>query len=157
LLRDTDGDGFAEQRSILLEGLRQPFGMALIGDQLYVANTDSVVRFPYRTGDLRIEHKGIKLLDLPVGHHWTRNLLASPDGAKLYVTIGSGSNAAENGIEKEAGRATILELDLATQNARIFASGLRNANGMVFESKKGVLWTVVNERDELGDDVPPTT
>jgi glucose/arabinose dehydrogenase len=155
LLRDTDGDGVAEQRSILLEGLRQPFGMALIGDQLYVANTDSVVRFPYRTGDLRIEHKGIKLIDLPVGHHWTRNLLASPDGAKLYVTIGSGSNAAENGIEKEAGRATILELDLATQNSRIFASGLRNANGMVFEPKKGVLWTVVNERDELGDDVPP--
>ena len=155
LLRDTDGDGVAEQRSILLEGLRQPFGMALIGDQLYVANTDSVVRFPYRTGDLRIEHKGIKLIDLPVGHHWTRNLLASPDGAKLYVTIGSGSNAAENGIEKEAGRATILELDLATQNSRIFASGLRNANGMVFEPKKGILWTVVNERDELGDDVPP--
>jgi glucose/arabinose dehydrogenase len=155
LLRDTDGDGVADQRSILLEGLRQPFGMALIGDQLYVANTDSVVRFPYRTGDLRIEHKGTKLLDLPVGHHWTRNLLASPDGAKLYVTIGSGSNAAENGIEKETGRATILELDLATQNSRIFASGLRNANGMVFEPKKGVLWTVVNERDELGDDVPP--
>ena len=155
LLRDTNADGVAEQHSVLLEGLRQPFGMALIGDQLYVANTDSVVRFPYRTGDLRITAKGTKLLDLPVGHHWTRTLLASTDGTKLYVTVGSGSNIGEKGMEIEAGRATILELDIASGRSRIFASGLRNANGMAFEPTSGALWTVVNERDELGDDVPP--
>jgi glucose/arabinose dehydrogenase len=155
LLRDTNADGVAEQHSVLLEGLRQPFGMALIGDQLYVANTDSVVRFPYRTGDLRITAKGSKLLDLPVGHHWTRTLLASTDGSKLYVTVGSGSNIGEKGMEIEAGRATILELDIASGRSRIFASGLRNANGMAFEPTSGALWTVVNERDELGDDVPP--
>jgi glucose/arabinose dehydrogenase len=129
--------------------------MALVGDQLYVANTDSVVRFPYRTGDTRIEAKGTKVLDLPVGHHWTRNLLASLDGSKLYVTVGSGSNIAENGIDKEVGRATILEFDIASGKSRIFASGLRNANGMAFEPKTGALWTVVNERDEIGDDTPP--
>jgi glucose/arabinose dehydrogenase len=129
--------------------------MALIGEQLYVANTDSVVQFPYRTGELRITNKGTKLLDLPVGHHWTRALLASPDGTKLYVTVGSGSNIGEKGLDIEVGRATILELDIASGRSRIFASGLRNANGMAFEPKTGVLWTVVNERDELGDDVPP--
>jgi len=155
LLRDADGDGVAEMRTVFLEGLRQPFGMALVGDQLYVANTDSVVRFTYREGQTRIEEKGTKLLDLPVGHHWTRNLLASRDGTKLYVTVGSGSNIAENGIDKEEGRATILELDLASGRSRIFASGLRNANGMAFEPQTGVLWTVVNERDELGDETPP--
>jgi glucose/arabinose dehydrogenase len=155
LLRDSNGDGIAEQHSVFLEGLRQPFGMALIGDQLYVANTDSVMRFPYRAGDTRISDKGTKLLDLPVGHHWTRTLLASPDGSKLYVTVGSGSNIGERGMEIEAGRATILELDVASGKSRIFASGLRNANGMAFEPKSGALWTVVNERDELGDDTPP--
>jgi glucose/arabinose dehydrogenase len=155
LLRDRDGDGVAEERFVLLEGLRQPFGMALIGDQLYVANTDSVVRFPYRTGDTRIADKATKLLDLPVGHHWTRALLASPDGSKLYVTVGSGSNIAERGMALEAGRATILELDIASGRSRVFASGLRNANGMAIEPSTGQLWTVVNERDEIGDDVPP--
>ena len=155
LLRDTNGDGIAEQQSVFLEGLRQPFGMALIGDQLYVANTDSVMRFPYRTGDTRITDKGTKLLDLPVGHHWTRALLASPDASKLYVTVGSGSNIGEKGMDIEAGRATILEFDIASGRSRIFASGLRNANGMAFEPKSGALWTVVNERDELGDDLPP--
>jgi glucose/arabinose dehydrogenase len=155
LLRDEDGDGIAEQHFVLLEGLRQPFGMALIGDELYVANTDSVVRFPYRPGQTRITDKGTKLLDLPVGHHWTRALLASRDGGKLYVTVGSGSNIAEYGLDKEEGRATILELDLASGRSRIFAAGLRNANGMAFEPKTGLLWTVVNERDELGDDTPP--
>jgi glucose/arabinose dehydrogenase len=155
LLRDTNVDGIVDQHSVFLEGLRQPFGMALIGDQLYVANTDSVVRFPYRTGDIRITDKGTKLLDLPVGHHWTRTLLASPDGAKLYVTVGSGSNIGEKGMEIEVGRATILEFDIASGRSRIFASGLRNANGMAFEPTSGALWTVVNERDELGDDVPP--
>jgi glucose/arabinose dehydrogenase len=155
LLRDKDGDGVAEQRFVLLEGLRQPFGMALINEALYVANTDSVVRFPYRSGDTRISDQGTKLLDLPVGHHWTRALLASPDGSKLYVTVGSGSNIAEKGMALEAGRATILELDIASGRSRTFASGLRNANGMAFEPTTGQLWTVVNERDEIGDDVPP--
>jgi glucose/arabinose dehydrogenase len=155
LLRDADGDGVAEQRHLLLEGLRQPFGMALVGDHLYVANTDSVVRFPYRVGDTRITDKGTKLLDLPVGHHWTRALLASKDGTRLYVTVGSGSNIGEKGLEIEKGRATILELDIARGKSRIFASGLRNPNGMAFEPTTGALWTVVNERDEIGDDVPP--
>ena len=155
LLRDVDGDGVAEQTFVLLEGLRQPFGMALIGDQLYVANTDSVVRFPYRSGDTRITDRGTKLLDLPVGHHWTRALLPSRDGTKLFVTVGSGSNIGEKGLDIEMGRASILELDIATGQSRIFASGLRNANGMAFEPTTGQLWTVVNERDEIGDDVPP--
>jgi glucose/arabinose dehydrogenase len=155
LLRDRDGDGIAEEQFVLLQGLRQPFGMALIGDQLYVANTDSVLRFPYRTGDTRITDKGTKLLDLPVGHHWTRALLASRDGSKLYITVGSGSNIAEGGMAIEQGRASILELDLASGRSRLFASGLRNANGMAFEPSSGALWTVVNERDEIGDDVPP--
>jgi len=109
----------------------------------------------YRPGDTRIADKGTKLLDLPVGHHWTRALLASPDGTKLYVTVGSGSNIGENGMDLEKGRATILELDIGSGRARVFASGLRNANGMAFEPTTGALWTVVNERDEIGDDVPP--
>jgi glucose/arabinose dehydrogenase len=155
LLRDKDQDGVAEERFVFLEGLRQPFGMALVGDQLYVANTDSVVRFPYRDGDTHITDKGTKLLDLPVGHHWTRALLASTDQSKLFITVGSGSNIGEKGMDIEKGRATILELDLKTGSSRIFASGLRNANGMAFEPTTGALWTVVNERDELGDDVPP--
>jgi glucose/arabinose dehydrogenase len=155
LLRDVDGDGVAEQTFVFIEGLRQPFGMVLIGNQLYVANTDSVVRFPYRTGDTRITEKGTKLLDLPVGHHWTRALLASKDGTKLFITVGSGSNIGEKGLEIEDGRATILELDIASGRSRVFASGLRNANGMAFEPSTGALWTVVNERDEIGDDVPP--
>jgi glucose/arabinose dehydrogenase len=155
LLRDSDVDGIAEQTFVFLEGLRQPFGMALIADHLYVANTDSVVRFPYRPGETRITDKGTKLLDLPVGHHWTRGLLASRDGTKLFVTVGSGSNIGEKGLEIENGRATILELDIASGRSRIFASGLRNANGMAFEPSRGALWTVVNERDEIGDNVPP--
>jgi glucose/arabinose dehydrogenase len=155
LLRDADGDGVAEQAFVFLEGLRQPFGMALIGDQLYVANTDSVVRFPYRAGDTRITDKGTKLLDLPVGHHWTRALLPSKDSTKLFITVGSGSNIGEKGLDIEKDRATILELDIASGKSRIFASGLRNANGMAFEPTTGTLWTVVNERDEIGDDVPP--
>ncbi|MBL8699845.1 MAG: sorbosone dehydrogenase family protein [Alphaproteobacteria bacterium] len=155
LLRDVDRDGIADERSILIEGLRQPFGMALVGEHLYVANTDSVLRFPFRPGQTRITDPGTKLLDLPVGHHWTRNLLPGPDGSKIFITVGSGSNIAENGIEKEDGRATILELDLTTSRARVFASGLRNANGMAIEPTTGELWTVVNERDEIGDDTPP--
>ena len=155
ILRDNDGDGVAETQAVFLEGLRQPFGMALVGDNLYVANTDSVVRFPFRVGETRITDKGTKLLDLPVGHHWTRTLLPSADGSKLFVTVGSGSNIGEKGMDIEKGRATILEFDLATGASRIFASGLRNANGMAIEPTTGALWTVVNERDELGDDLPP--
>jgi glucose/arabinose dehydrogenase len=155
LLRDADGDGQVETRTNFLEGLNQPFGMALINDQLYVANTDSVVRFPYHAGDTRIASEGVKVIDLPVGHHWTRNLLASQDGTALYVTVGSGSNVAENGVDKEERRAAILKLDIATGKETLFASGLRNPNGMVFEPTTGALWTVVNERDMLGDDTPP--
>jgi len=155
LLRDGDGDGVAETQAVLLEGLRQPFGMALVGDNLYVANTDSVLRFPFRVGQTRIAEQGTKLLDLPVGHHWTRALLPNKDASKLFVTVGSGSNIGEKGMDIEKGRATILELDLATGQSRIFASGLRNANGMAIEPTSDALWTVVNERDELGDDLPP--
>lgn len=155
ILRDTNGDGVADEQGVFLEGLRQPFGMALIGDQLYVANTDSVVRYPYKTGDKAITAKPTKLVDIPVGHHWTRNILPSRDGTKLFITVGSGSNIGEKGMDSEKERATIWELDLASGKYRIFASGLRNANGMAFEPTTGALWTVVNERDEIGDDVPP--
>jgi glucose/arabinose dehydrogenase len=155
LLRDTNGDGVADVRTVFIDKLRQPFGMALVGDRFYVANTDAVVVFPYKEGDTRITVEGTRVMDLKVGHHWTRNLLASRDGSKLYVTVGSGSNIAEKGIEIEEGRAAIHELDLGTNKSRLFASGLRNPNGMGFEPQTGVLWTVVNERDELGDELPP--
>ena len=158
LLRDTDGDGVADMRSVLIEGLNSPFGMALVGSNLYVANTDAVLRFPYATGDTRIRAPGAKVVDLPAGpinHHWTKNLIASPDGRYLYVTVGSNSNIAERGMEVEAGRAAIWEVDAATGSHRIFASGLRNPNGMAWEPASGALWTVVNERDELGNDLVP--
>jgi len=158
LLRDTDGDGVAETRSTFLEGLNSPFGMALVGNDLYVANSDSVVRFPYTEGATRIAAAGVKVTDLPAGprnHHWTKNIVASRDGARLYATVGSNSNVAENGIEAEEGRAAIWEIDLATGSKRLFASGLRNPNGMGWEPRTGALWTVVNERDELGSDLVP--
>lgn len=158
LLRDTDGDGVADMRSVLLEGLHSPFGMALVGDSLYVANTDALMRFPYANGDTRITAPGLKLLALPAGpinHHWTKNLIASPDGSKLYVTVGSNSNVAERGMEAEEGRAAIWEVETATGAHRVFAHGLRNPNGMAWEPRTQVLWTVVNERDELGSDLVP--
>ena len=158
LLRDTDGDGMAETRSVFLAGLNSPFGMALVGNDFYVANTDAVMKFPYATGEIRITAPGVKVTDLPGGllnHHWTKNLIASKDGARLYVTVGSNSNVAENGIDKEEGRAAIWEIDLRTANKRIFASGLRNPNGMAWEPDSGALWTSVNERDELGSDLVP--
>jgi len=158
LLRDADGDGVAETRSTFLEGLNSPFGMALVGDTLYVANTDAVVRFPYKDGEQKITAQGEKVVDLPAGtrnHHWTKNLIASPDGSKLYVTVGSNSNAAENGIEIEEGRAAIWEVNTKTGAHRIFAAGLRNPNGLAWEPKTGALYTVVNERDELGNDLVP--
>jgi glucose/arabinose dehydrogenase len=158
LLRDADGDGVAETRSVFLEGLNSPFGMALVGEALYIANTDAVVRFPYRKGELQIKSPGTKLVDLPAGprnHHWTKNLIASPDGKKLYVTVGSNSNVAEHGMDEEAGRAAIWEVDRLTGVRRVLASGLRNPNGLAWEPHSGALWTVVNERDEIGSDLVP--
>jgi len=158
LLRDADGDGQAETRSVLLDNLNSPFGMALVGDALYVATTDAVLRFPYQRGQTRITAPPVKLLDLPAGpinHHWTKNILASPDGAKLYVTVGSNSNVAENGLAAEIGRAAIWEVDLASTSHRVLASGLRNPNGLGWAPETGALWTVVNERDELGSDLVP--
>jgi glucose/arabinose dehydrogenase len=158
LLRDADGDGVAEVRSVLLSGLNSPFGMALIGDRLFVANADAVLSFPYRPGDTVIAAPGTKLLDLPggpVNHHWTKNLLASADGSKLYVSVGSNSNVAERGMAAENGRAAIWEVDVATGANRVYASGLRNPVGMAWGGAGSTLWTVVNERDELGSDLVP--
>ncbi len=158
LLRDTDGDGVADLRTVLLEGLNSPFGMALVGASLYVANTDALLRFPYATGTTRISAPGVKVVDLPAGainHHWTKSLIASPDGARLYVTVGSNSNVGERGMQAEAGRAAIWEIDPRDGVQRIYASGLRNANGMAWAPASGALWTVVNERDELGSDLVP--
>ena len=158
LLRDADGDGIAETRTVFLEGLNSPFGMALVGNELYVANTDAVLRFPYMPGVSRIATPGVKVADLPAGainHHWTKNIIASRDGKRLYATVGSNSNVAENGMKAEEDRAAILEIDLATGTTRLFASGLRNPNGLGWEPQTGTLWTVVNERDELGSDLVP--
>jgi glucose/arabinose dehydrogenase len=158
LLRDADGDGTAETRSVFLDGLNSPFGMALVGNTFYVANTDAVLAFPYEEGQTEITAEGTKVTDLPAGtinHHWTKGLIASEDGSKLYVSVGSNSNVAENGIEQEKDRAAILEVDTQTGTYRVFASGLRNPVGMAWEPESGALWTVVNERDELGNDLVP--
>jgi glucose/arabinose dehydrogenase len=155
LLRDADGDGVAEIQHVFLEGLNQPFGMALLGDTFYVGNTDGVVAFPYKLGETRITAPGRKLIDFKPGGHWTRSLLSSPDGKKLYAGVGSSSNIGENGMDLEEGRAAVYELDLATGTNRIFAGGLRNAVGLAWEPTTGALWTVVNERDGLGDETPP--
>lgn len=156
LLRDADGDGVAEQRSALLTGLNFPFGMAVVGDWLYVANTDALVRFPFRVGQTRITAKAEKVVDLPGGgNHWTRNVVANPEGKTLFVTVGSASNIAEDGLEIEKNRAAILEVDPLVKKFRIYASGLRNPNGMAFEPNSRALWTVVNERDMIGSDMPP--
>ncbi|WP_218508746.1 sorbosone dehydrogenase family protein [Variovorax sp. dw_308] len=155
LLRDADRDGVAEIRSTLLEGLSQPFGMALIGDVFYVGNTDGVVAFPYTPGTTRIDAPGRRLNEFKPGGHWTRSLLASPDGSKLYAAVGSLSNIAESGFEVETGRACIYEIDLASGHSRIYAGGLRNPVGLAWEPTTGQLWTVVNERDGLGDETPP--
>ena len=158
LLRDTDGKGVAQTRSVFLSGLNSPFGMVLVGDTLYVADTDAVLAFPYHSGDTQITAQGTRLLDLPAGprnHHWTKNILASPDGSKLYVTVGSNSNAAENGMAAEENRAAILEVDRASGKFRVYASGLRNPNGLGWQPQSGALWTAVNERDEIGSDLVP--
>ena len=155
LLRDADGDGVAEVRDTFLQDLSQPFGMALLGDTFYVGNTDGVVAFPYQAGATRITAPGRKLTSFEPGGHWTRSLLPSPDGRKLYAGVGSLSNIGDNGLAVEAGRACIYELDLASGHKRIFASGLRNPVGLAWEPQTGQLWTVVNERDGLGDETPP--
>ena len=155
VLRDANGDGVAEIRDALLEGLSQPFGMALLGDTFFVGNTDGVIAFPYTTGTTRITAAGKKLTTYQTGGHWTRSLLASADGRKLYVGVGSLSNIGESGLGVEEGRACIYELDVASGRQRIFASGLRNPVGLAWEPRSGALWTVVNERDGLGDETPP--
>ena len=158
LLRDANHDGVAETRTIFLENLNSPFGMTLVGNELYVADTDRLIRFPYKEGDTKITAQPTKVVDLPGGtlnHHWTKNVIASRDGSKLYVTTGSNSNVAENGMEAEEGRAAIWEVDRATGAHRIFASGLRNPNGLAWEPRSGALWTAVNERDEIGSDLVP--
>ncbi|AZF17214.1 sorbosone dehydrogenase family protein [Pseudomonas sp. R3-18-08] len=158
LLRDADHDGVAETRTVFLENLNSPFGMALVGNDLYVADSDKLLRFPYQPGETAIKAAGTKVVDLPGGslnHHWTKNVIASQDGSKLYVSVGSNSNVGENGLEAEEGRAAIWEVDRATSQHRIFASGLRNPNGMAWEPQSGKLWTAVNERDEIGSDLVP--
>ncbi len=158
LLRDADGDGEAEMQHVFLDELHSPFGMALVGDRLYVADTDALLSFPYERGATQIDAVPQTVAPLPAGpinHHWTKNVIASRDGKRLYVTVGSNSNAAENGIDKEELRAAVLEIDAATGSVSVFASGLRNPNGLAWEPRTGKLWTVVNERDELGSDLVP--
>lgn len=158
LLRDADRDGVAELKTPFITGLNSPFGMTLVGDALYVANTDALLRFPYVEGQTRITAAGTKIADLPGGpinHHWTKNVIARPDGKALYVTVGSNSNVAENGLDAEENRAAILEVDLSNNRVSLFAFGLRNPNGMDWNPDSGALWTVVNERDEIGSDLVP--
>jgi glucose/arabinose dehydrogenase len=158
LLRDTNGDGVADTRSVFLSGLYAPFGMTLVGEALYVANSDAIVQFPYTTGVTNIVAPGAKLVDLPAGrinHHWTKNVIATPDGSKLYASVGSNSNVMENGVLHEQNRAAIWEIDRATGNHRVFASGLRNPVGLAWEPQTRALWVSVNERDELGSDLVP--
>lgn len=155
LWRDVDGDGIAEERHVFLENQRQPFGMALVDGKFYVGNTDGIVVFDYTEGATKLEGPGRKLVDFKPGGHWTRSLIVSPDKTKIYAGVGSLTNIADEGMEAEEGRACIWELDLATEKARIFASGLRNAVGTAWEPVTGKLWTVVNERDGLGDETPP--
>jgi glucose/arabinose dehydrogenase len=158
LLRDADGDGTPELRTVFLDGLHSPFGMELVGDDFYVANADALWRFSYREGETRIAGRGEKVADLPGGpinHHWTKNVIAERDGSRLYVAVGSNSNVAENGMENEERRAAILEIDPASGDTRVFAAGLRNPVGLAWHPETGELWTCVNERDEIGSDLVP--
>ncbi|PLY42854.1 sorbosone dehydrogenase [Janthinobacterium sp. ROICE36] len=158
LLRGIDAHGVAQTRSVFLQGLHSPFGMALVGNELYIANSDALMRFPYVTGQTAITAPGVKVMDLPGGpinHHWTKNVVASADGKFLYVSVGSNSNVGENGMAAEDGRAAIWQFTRATGKARVYATGLRNPNGMAWQPKTGALWTAVNERDELGNDLVP--
>lgn len=158
LLRDADQDGVAEIRRSFIKSLNSPFGMTLVGKDLYVADTDRLLRFHYEPGAIQIDHEGHPVTELPGGplnHHWTKNVIASPDGKKLFVTVGSNSNVGENGMDKEQGRAAIWEIDPASGKHRLFATGLRNPNGLAWEPRSGALWTAVNERDEIGSDLVP--
>lgn len=154
-LRDADGDGVAEVKETFLDGLNQPFGMAQLGNRFYVGNTDGVVAFDYDAAAARATGAGRRLVAFKPGGHWTRSLLPSPDGTRLYVGVGSLSNIGEKGMDAEEGRAAIWVLDLGSEESRIFASGLRNPVGLAWEPMTGALWTVVNERDGLGDETPP--
>ncbi|MFM0115295.1 PQQ-dependent sugar dehydrogenase [Paraburkholderia nemoris] len=158
LLRDAIGSGIAQTQTVFLRGLHSPFGMALIGNKLYVADTDALLRFDYATDATQITSPGLKVADLPAGpinHHWTKNILADHSGKHLYITVGSNSNAGENGIDAEQGRARILEFDVDTARLRPYATGLRNANGLAWQPDSGALWTAVNERDDLGNNLVP--
>ncbi|CAN5706261.1 sorbosone dehydrogenase family protein [soil metagenome] len=157
LLRDTDGDGTAETRTVFLKGLMSPYGMTLVGGELFIANADAIVKVPYQEGQTEISAAPVKVTDLPAGinHHWTKNIIANGDGSKLYATVGSNSNVGENGLAAEEGRAAIWEVDVKSGEKRLFASGLRNPNGMGWDPDTQVLWTVVNERDEIGSDLVP--
>jgi len=158
LLRDDDRDGKADHSFVFASGLNSPIGMALVGDAFYVADTDAVVRFAYTAGATRLDGSGERVVDLPAGtinHHWTKNIIATPDGKFLFVAIGSNSNVGENGIDAERGRAAVSRIDLATRTLQPFATGLRNPVGLAFQPDSGLLWTAVNERDELGDDLVP--
>ncbi|WP_246676991.1 sorbosone dehydrogenase family protein [Mesorhizobium sp. B2-4-15] len=158
LLRDANGDGVPEYQGVFLDHLNSPFGVALVGNDLYVADTDAILRYPYQPGDTKITAPGTVLTELPGGpidHHWTKSLVASRDGSLLYVGVGSNSNITENGIQAEKDRAAIWEVDRATGRSRIFASGLRNPNGLSLEPESGALWAVINERDELGPNLVP--
>jgi len=157
LLRDADGDGHAELRTVFMSGLTSPFGMVLVGNELFIANADALVKVPYSEGQTEITATPVKVTDLPAGinHHWTKNVLANPEGTKLYVTVGSNSNVGENGLEAEEGRAAIWEVDVKSADKRLFASGLRNPNGLAWKPGSNQLWTVVNERDEIGSDLVP--
>ena len=158
LLRDTNKDGIPDQRDTLLTGLNQPFGMLVIGHWLYVGNTDALVRYPYKAGQTKISNPPEKIIDLPAGdknRHWTRNIITNADNTKIYIAVGSGSNVAENGIANELLRADILEINLDGSDLKIYASGLRNPVGMGWAPGTKTLWTVVNERDGLGDELVP--
>lgn len=158
LLRDVNDDGMIDLRTVFLDDLHSPFGMELVGNDLYVANTDALMKFPYRDGQTRITDPGVKVTDLPAGelnHHWTKNVIARPDGERLYVTVGSNSNVGENGMDAEENRAAILEVNPETGEFRVFANGLRNPVGLAWQPRSGELWTTVNERDELGDHLVP--
>jgi len=156
LLRDADGDGRAERRSTLVDGLNSPFGIAYLDGRLYVGNTDALIAFPFQPGQTRITAPAEKIIDLPGGYnHWTRNVVASPNGSRLYVAVGSASNIGERGLELEQRRAAILEVDPATRRSRIYAGGLRNPVGLAWEPSTGGLWATVNERDMAGGDGPP--
>ncbi|MEP7095367.1 MAG: sorbosone dehydrogenase family protein [Flavobacterium sp.] len=158
VFRDADKDGKFETRNIFISNLNRPFGMLILKDFFYIANTDGLYRYPYKNNPLKLETQGTKILELPAGgynNHWTRNIIANTDGSKIYVSVGSGSNVAEHGIDKEIRRAAILEINPDGTGEKIYASGLRNPVGMDWNPVNGELWTAVNERDELGDDLVP--